>query len=68
MDEKFLIINAIIVNEGRIFEGNVLVKNGFIEEVFSSSESPSSAGEWLDLRIIDGRGKYLFPGLIDASV
>ncbi|NMM46855.1 dihydroorotase [Marinigracilibium pacificum] len=59
---SYLISNANIVNEGRIFTGDVLIKDGRIEEI-SSSISADKADE-----VIDANGKYLFPGVIDDQV
>ncbi len=56
-----LITNARIVNEGEIREGDVLIKNGRIENI-----APSLPGE-AD-RIIDAAGKALLPGMIDCHV
>src|SRR5688500_17050810 len=57
-----LILNANIVNEGEVFEGDVLIKGRFIEAV----------GKDLSARladnVIDARGKYLLPGAIDDQV
>ncbi|MCX2744657.1 dihydroorotase [Mangrovivirga sp. M17] len=59
---SYLISNANIVNEGRIFNGDVLIKGGRIEKI-SSSISADQADE-----VIDAEGKYLFPGVIDDQV
>lgn len=58
-----LIKNAKIVNEGTIFEGDVLIENEFIAEV-APSISPKSS----DCKIIDAEGNYLIPGAIDDQV
>src|ERR1035437_2096259 len=57
-----LIKNAYIVNEGKIFLGNLLIENNFISEI-SETEINSKAD-----KIIDATGKYLFPGCIDDQV
>ncbi|BCY28046.1 dihydroorotase [Flavobacterium okayamense] len=59
----FLIKNAKIVNEGEIFEGDVLIENEFIKEI-SEKISPKSS----DCIIIDAEGNYLIPGVIDDQV
>lgn len=57
-----LIKSATLVNEGRQYVADVLIKNGRIEKIASSiSASPSE-------QVIDGSGKYLFPGVIDDQV
>jgi dihydroorotase len=58
-----LIKNAKIVNEGIIFEGDVLIENDFIIEI-SDNISPKSS----DCKIIDAEGNYLIPGAIDDQV
>ncbi|RZM18628.1 MAG: dihydroorotase, partial [Pedobacter sp.] len=56
-----LIKAASIVNEGQIFTGDVLIKEGFIEKI-ASSISESGAVE------INAEGLHLFPGMIDDQV
>src|SRR6478609_2531953 len=58
-----LIKNAKIVNEGTIFEGDVLIENEFIAEI-AESISPKSSS----CKIIDAKGNYLIPGAIDDQV
>jgi dihydroorotase len=58
-----LIKNAKIVNEGTIFEGDVLIENEYIVEIFYSI-SPKLA----NCKIIDAEGSYLIPGAIDDQV
>ncbi|WP_320816142.1 dihydroorotase [Flavobacterium sp.] len=60
---KFLIKNAKIVNEGVIFEGDVLIENDYIKEIAESISLKSS-----DCTIIDAEGNYLIPGVIDDQV
>lgn len=58
-----LIKNAKIVNEGTIFEGDVLIENEFIIEI-APQISPKSA----NCKIVDAEGSYLIPGAIDDQV
>jgi dihydroorotase len=60
---RYLIKNAKIVNEGVIFEGDVLVENDLIVEVSENISLKSS-----DCMIIDAAGNYLLPGVIDDQV
>lgn len=60
---KVLIKNAKIVNEGVIFEGDVLIENEYIVEI-ASLISPRSS----DIKIVDAEGNYLIPGVIDDQV
>lgn len=59
----YLIKNAKIVNEGEIFEGDVLIENEFIKEI-SEKISPKSS----ECIIVDAEGSYLIPGAIDDQV
>lgn len=57
-----LIKNINIVNEGKIFKGNVLIDGKFISKISETDINTS-----VD-KIIDGEGQYLFPGCIDDQV
>lgn len=59
----YLIQNATIVNEEKIFQGDVLIRNQKIEKV-GAPKSLSSNGA----TIIDASGLHLLPGLIDDQV
>jgi dihydroorotase len=56
------IVNAKIVNEGRVYESDVFIKNGFIDTI-GGDLSATTADE-----VIDASGQYLLPGLIDDQV
>lgn len=56
-----LITQAKIVNEGKIIEADLLIKNGLIEKI--SAKCDVEAG-----RVIDAKGLYLLPGFIDDQV
>lgn len=58
-----LIKNANIVNEGKIFKGDVLVQDGRIAEIAESISMKSG-----DTKILDADGSYLLPGMIDDQV
>ncbi len=61
---SLLIKNITIVNEGIQFTGSVLVHNGKIEKIYTGQKLPK-----IDVQsIIDGEGKFLFPGIIDDQV
>ena len=60
--QTILILNARIVNEGQILEQDILVKNGFIDTI-----APNLSHLVAD-RIIDAKGQYLLPGVIDDQV
>ena len=61
--KRILIKNAKIVNEGSIFEGDVLIENEFIIEIADFISAKSS-----DCKIIDAEGNFLIPGAIDDQV
>jgi dihydroorotase len=61
MKEKILIKNISIVNEGKITVADLLIDNGFIHSI----------GQLIDhenVKVVDGKDKYLFPGIIDGQV
>jgi dihydroorotase len=61
MTEKTLIKNISIVNEGQVTVADVLIDNGLIHSI----------GQLIDqknVKVVDGTGKYLFPGIIDGQV
>ena len=56
-----LIKNAQVVNRGKIFHSDILIKNGRIEKIDSN----------IDVKVdreIDATGKYVLPGIIDDQV
>ena len=59
---KLLITNARLVNEGEIRDADVLIRDDRIEQVGTGIE----AAEGVD--VIDAKGKYLLPGMIDDQV
>lgn len=63
MKRNTLIKNAKIVNEGKIFEGDILIENNRIEAIDSSISVKSA-----DMIVIDAEGNYVLPGLIDDQV
>lgn len=60
---RVLIKNAKIVNEGTIFEGDLLIEDKLIVEIAESISAKSST-----TKIIDAEGNYLIPGAIDDQV
>lgn len=60
---QILIKNAKIVNEGTIFEGDVLIEDQFIVEIAETISAKSAT-----TKIIDAEGNYLIPGAIDDQV
>ena len=60
---RTLIKNARIVNEGKVFEGDLLVRDDRIDQIGRSISSKSN-----DTKIIEAEGNYLIPGFIDDQV
>lgn len=63
---KTLIKNARIVNEGRIFNGAVLIDGELIAKVFDEADVPEEVVKGAS--VIDAGGQYLIPGAIDDQV
>lgn len=61
-EPSLLITNALVCNEGRVLERDVLVRHGRIDKV--ARQIPAGRVD----RIIDARGRYLLPGMIDDQV
>ncbi|WP_258103263.1 dihydroorotase [Marinoscillum sp. MHG1-6] len=60
--KQYLIKNASLINEGKIYNSDVLIKNGRIEKIASEIGSDNGAEE------IDAEGLFLMPGVIDDQV
>lgn len=61
---NYFIKNAIIVNEGESFPAHLYIKDGIIAKIVRD-------GEYFDAgnaQVVDARGKYLIPGVIDEHV
>lgn len=61
MSKKTLIKDICIVNEGQMMVSDLLIADGIIQQIGKIDQ-----GEYTQL--IDGTGKYLFPGIIDGQV
>lgn len=62
MKQSYLIKNAQIVNENKVFKGDVLIEGEFIKEI---GENIIPADNVL---MVDAEGKFLIPGMIDDQV
>lgn len=58
---SLLIVNAQLVNEGRIIEADVYIDKGRIEAIGSLAGRAAS-------QVLDAKGRYLLPGMIDDQV
>ncbi|MGF1556586.1 dihydroorotase [Paucihalobacter sp.] len=62
-DKLTLIKHVKIVNEGKIFEGDILIKGQFIYEIASSISAKTA-----NVNVIDAEGNFVIPGAIDDQV
>ncbi|MCT4700016.1 dihydroorotase [Tenacibaculum haliotis] len=60
--KSYLIKNANIVNENKVFKGDVLIEGNYIKEISTEISVTSN------VEVIDAEGKYLIPGMIDDQV
>jgi dihydroorotase len=60
--QNYLIKNTCIVNEGKRFYGDLLIKDGRIEKIAATINLPENCIE------IDGSNQFLIPGAIDDQV
>ncbi len=63
---QYLLINNVQIFNGKdekTITGNVLIENNTISKI---STAPIPTNKSANVRIIDGKGKFLMPGLIDA--
>lgn len=56
-----LITNAKVINEGKVFEADVLIRGNFIEKIAGSISADHA-------EVVDAKGLYLMPGAIDDQV
>ena len=59
---KLLITNARLVNEGQTRDADVLIHGERIEKIASSIAADESC------QVLDAKGKFLLPGMIDDQV
>lgn len=59
---SLLILNTKIVNEGKVYEGDVFVRDQYIEKIGKDLQSHPVK------HVLDARGKVLLPGVIDDQV
>ncbi len=62
MKPRILLKHARMVNEGRVFEGDLRIENGRIEQI------DSSLGQKPGEQIVELDGQFLMPGAIDDQV
>jgi dihydroorotase len=62
-----IIKNANILNEGKIFKGNIQIEDGIIKKIFTDDSyisNPPTHG----FHIVEAKNKLLMPGIIDDQV
>lgn len=59
--KKTLIKNATVIDEGKIFETDILIKDDFIERIDTDISDANA-------KTIDASGNYVLPGVIDDQV
>jgi len=62
MSDNLLILNAKIVNEDKIFDADIYIRNGRIDKIGKDLSSMKVR------QVLDIKGKYLLPGMIDDQV
>lgn len=78
MKTHFLLKDATIINDGKVFESSVLIVGDRIEDVGDKGIGDKGIGDRvneemggfkdLEITIIDCKGKFLIPGIIDDQV
>ena len=63
MQQPILMKNVNIVNEGQIILADIFIQDNFIQKIGDLHFESNT-----EIEIIEGAGKYLFPGIIDAQV
>ncbi|OGP12416.1 MAG: dihydroorotase [Deltaproteobacteria bacterium GWA2_50_8] len=66
MKTSFILKDTTIINEGKIFESSVFIIGDRIEEIGQYEDLNVSKLD--NIKIIDCKGKYLIPGIIDDQV
>lgn len=61
---RTLIQGGTIVNEGKTFDGSIVVENGRIAKIIADSSHPETSFE----EVIDASGCFVLPGIIDDHV
>ncbi|MBT8062179.1 MAG: dihydroorotase [Xanthomonadales bacterium] len=62
MSETIIFKQASLVNEGKVYESDLMLKAGRIERIDASISAPDNA------KIVDASGMFLLPGVIDDQV
>ena len=61
---KTLIHGGTLVNEGRLFEGSILIEDSQIAQIYTEPHTPEASYD----EVIDASGCFVLPGIIDDHV
>ena len=61
---RTLIKGGTLVNEGRLFEGSILIEDSQIAQIYTESHTPEASYD----EVIDASGCFVLPGIIDDHV
>ncbi len=61
---RTLIKGGTLVNEGRLFEGSILIEDSQIVQIFTEPHTPEASYD----EVIDASGCFVLPGIIDDHV
>ncbi len=61
---KTLIYGGTIVNDGRAFQGSLVIENGYVAEIVNDSKAPRGVYD----TTVDAMGLFVIPGVIDSHV
>ena len=61
---RTLIKGGTLVNEGRLFDGSILIENSQIAQIYTEPHTPEASYE----EVIDASGCFVLPGIIDDHV
>jgi dihydroorotase len=65
---NYLLKNFKAVNEGQVFNGFIIIRNGLIEKIYFNPEEKIPEIKDKELKVLDLGGNYLLPGVIDDQV
>ncbi len=61
---RTLIQGGTLVNEGRLFEGSILIEDSQIAQIYTEPHTPEASYD----EVIDASGCFVLPGIIDDHV
>ena len=61
---RTLIKGGTLVNEGRLFEGSILIEDSKIAQIYTEPLTPEASYD----EVIDASGCFVLPGIIDDHV